>query len=140
MKFPDTLKPYDSIDRDSIVYTVCRDYDHISRYKGLRQVIHEGTTPSRYVALESPNSIVSNVEVTYYTVPHHLENRLDIIAYNFLGAATYSWVIAYINNIVDGFTCSEGQMLAIPVSISSLFNKGEILAAISAVKLNLGSE
>ena len=140
MKVLDTLKPYGTIDRSEIVYTVCRDFDHISRYKGLRQVVHEGDTPNRYIALETSNAITSSIQVTYFTVPRHLENRLDVIAYNFLGSATYSWVIAYMNGIIDGFTCPEGQQLAIPTSIASLFNSGEVLAAVPAVRLNLGSE
>ena len=140
MRFPDTLEPYDKIDRSDIVYTVCRDFDHISRYKGLRQVIHEGDKPDRYIALETANSITSSVSVTYYTVTKQYENRLDLISYKLLGSPTYAWVIAYINDIADGFTCPEGMSLAVPVSISSLFNSGEILAAVPATKLNLGTE
>lgn len=140
MKFPDTLEPYATIDRSDIVYSVCRDFDHISRYKGLRQVIHEGDKPARYIALETVNSVQSSVPVNYYTVTKQMENRLDLISYKFLGSPTYAWVIAYINDISDGFTCPEGMSLAIPTSISSLFSAGELLAAVSAMKLNLGSE
>lgn len=140
MKIQNTMIPYQSIEHDPIVYTVCTDFDHISRYRGLRQVIHEGTSPDRYIALETPNRFSTNTDVTYYTVPAKYENRLDIIAQQFLGSSNYSWVIAYFNNIQDGFTVLEGQRLAIPKSITSLFNSGEILAPIPANKLNLGSE
>ena len=140
MKFPDTLEPYAIVDRSDIVYSVCRDFDHISRYKGLRQVIHEGDKPARYIALETVNSVQSSVPVNYYTVTKQMENRLDLISYKFLGSPTYAWVIAYVNDIADGFTCPEGMSLAIPTSISSLFGAGELLAAVSAMKLNLGSE
>ena len=140
MKVLDTVNPYDEVERDEIEYTVCRDFNHISRYKGLRQVIHEGTQPNRYIALETNNAFTTHTEVTYYTVPAHLENRLDIIAYKLLGSANYAWVIAYFNDISDGFTVQEGQKLAIPNNISLLFNSGEVLAPISALKLNLGSE
>lgn len=140
MKLLDTTNPYDVVERDEIEYTVCRDFDHISRYKGLRQVIHEGTQPDRYVALETSNAFTTNLDVTYYTVPSHLENRLDIIAYKLLGSASYAWVIAYFNDISDGFTVQEGQKLAIPNNVSLLFNSGECLAPVSAFRLNFGSE
>lgn len=140
MKFPDILEPYDTIRREEIEYSVCRDYNHISRYKGLRQVIHEGQNPDRYIALETTNGTKCTVGVTYYTVPPTYEHRLDLIAYKMLGSPTYAWVIAYINDITDGYSCFEGQVLAIPSSISSLFETGEPLAAVSAIKLNLGSE
>jgi len=140
IKIIDTLSPYETVDREDIQYTYCHDYNHISRYKGLRQIIHEGNTAERYVALETPNAFETSVDMTYYTVPANLENRLDIIARDFLGSADYSWVIAYFNNIQDGFTAKEGQILAIPKTISSLFNNGEILSPISANRMNLGSE
>ena len=140
IKIVDTLAPYETVDREDIQYTYCHDYNHISRYKGLRQIIHEGNTAERYVALETPNAFETSVDMTYYTVPANLENRLDIIARDFLGSADYSWVIAYFNNIQDGFTAKEGQILAIPKTISSLFNNGEILSPISANRMNLGSE
>lgn len=140
MKSYDTTKPYKELSNDGIQYTVCRDFDHISRYRGLRQVIHEGSTSERYMALESPNSFRSNVNVTYHDVSTSEENRLDIIAKNYLGSASYAWVIAYCNNIEDGFTVFPGQRLVIPMNLTSLFNKGEILAPISALTLNLGAE
>lgn len=140
MKIIDTLSPYEIIERQEIQYTVCRDYDHISRYKGNRQVVHEGNGEDRYIALETVNPFTTHTDVTYYTVPAHLENRLDIIAKENLGSASYAWVIAYFNGIEDGFSVYEGQRLAIPSSISSLFTSGEILAPISGLALNLGSE
>ena len=136
----DTLRPYDTIPYSGIQYTTCRDYDHISRYKGLRQVIHNADDEDRFVALETSNPFSTNVEVNYYKVPSHEENRLDVLAYRFLGNAQYSWIIAYFNGIEDGFTCREGQVLAIPKNMSSLFNSGELLATIPATYLNLGTE
>ena len=140
MKSYDTTKPYKEIQNDGIQYTVCRDYGHISRYRGLRQVIHEGSGTERYMALESPNPFSSNVDVTYHDVTTAEENRLDIIARNYLGSSSYAWVIAYCNNIEDGFTIFPGQRLIIPLNLTSLFNKGEILAPVSALSLNLGAE
>ena len=106
----------------------------------LRQVIHSPNEPDRLVTLETPNPFTTGTDVNYYEVSADTENRLDVIAYRFLGSAQYAWVIAYFNGIEDGFTCREGQKLAIPKSISSLFNTGEILQAVPASTLNLGSE
>ncbi len=137
----DIYNPYQEISYEGIKYTTCREYDHISRYKGLRQVIHNpNTSDIRFISTETMNAIKSNTDVEYYEVPSDLENRLDIIAHRKLGSAQYSWVICYFNNIQDGFTCYQGQILTIPKSISVLFNSGEILSMISPIKLNLGSE
>lgn len=141
MKYYDTLVPYSEVEYGGIEYGVCRDFNHISRYRGLRQVVHNpDDILNRFVSPETPNPFTTNSEVEYYDVPANEENRLDVIAYKKLGSASYSWVIAYFNQIEDGFTVREGQRLAIPKSISTLFNSGEILAAISPLQLNLGSE
>lgn len=139
-KYYNTLIPYQVIEHKGIQYTNCRDFHHISRCQSLRQVIHNPSEDDRFIALESPNPFQSKMDVTYYEVPAHEENRLDIIAYKTLGSAQYAWVIAYFNSIDDGFTCREGQTLSIPKNLSSLFNTGELLAPINALQLNLGSE
>lgn len=136
-----TLIPYIVAPHEGIQYTVCRDFNHISRYKGLRQVIHNpDNTNDRFITLETPNGISFNVEYLYYEVPYMEENRLDLIADKFLGSAQYSWVISYMNGIEDGFTVHEGQRLMIIKDFTSLFNKDEILASIPAMYLNLGTE
>ena len=140
MNFQQTWKTYKEVERDPIQYTYCTKFDHLSRYRLLRQVIHEGNQPSRFVALETVNVFKTAASMNSYKVPAHLENRLDIIARDQLGSATYSWVIAYINGIEDGYTCLEGTVLQIPDSISDLINDGEILGSIDATRLNLGSE
>lgn len=140
MNFPDTWKPYKQIKRDPIQYTYCTKYDHICRYMTLRQVIHQGKHSSRYVSLETINAFTTNADMKTYTVPTHLENRLDLIAQKELGSAKYAWIIAYVNKIPDGFTVLEGTQLQIPTSITQLFESGEILGAIEATKINLGSE
>ncbi len=139
-----TTTPYKVLPHKGIEYNPCRDYNHISRYKGLRQVTHnvdEGDSGTdRFMSLEGPNPFQSHTEVTYFEVTTSTENRLDIIAEKTLGSATYSWVISMFNDIEDGYSCYEGQILTIPKSFTSLFNEGEILASISALKLNLGGE
>ena len=97
--------------------------------------------PERFIALETPNAIISNkLSVKFHTVTTTEENRLDLISYKELGSVSYAWVIAYFNRIVDGYTVHEGQRLTIPVNITSLFSKGELLAPVSPSVLNLGSE
>lgn len=140
MRWYNTLIPYKEMPYYGIQYGVCYDYNHISRYKGLRSVVHNPAELDRFVAPETPNPFHTSIEVNYYTVPAYEENRLDLIADKFLGSATYSWVIAYFNSIEDGYTVSEGRRLAIPKSFTSLFNNGEVLASVSPLALNLGSE
>lgn len=140
-KIYNTLIPYRVLPDNGIEYNVCRDYEHISRYKGLRQIAHNPDIDSqRYITLETPNIFTSNTEVLYHEVQVVEENRLDLIAYKYFGSASYSWIIAYFNSIQDGFTVRPGQTLVIPKSLSALFNTGEVLAAIPVTSLNLGTE
>ncbi len=136
----DLTAPYDTLEHEGIIYSVCKDFDHISRYRNLRQVIHCPDTSDRYVTLETVNPFTTNTEVKYHEVTVIEENRLDLIAEKELGSATYSWVIAYFNSIEDGYTVREGQRLIIPNSVTALLSKGEVLAPITALKLNLGEE
>lgn len=140
MQVQNTLTPYKEIEHVGIQYSTCRDYEHISRHRGLRQLVHGPATSDRFVSLETSNPFTTSTEVVYHDVKAHEENRLDILANTYLGSATYAWVIAYFNGIEDGFTIREGQRLAIPKSISSLFSKGELLAPVSPLALNLGEE
>lgn len=136
----DLTKPYKIIEHNGIAYTVCVDYDHISRYRNLRQVTHYTSDSDRYTTLETVNPFTTNTTVKYHEVTATEEDRLDLIAYNELGSATYAWVIAYFNQIEDGYTVREGQRLVMPESVTALLSKGEILAPITALKLNLGEE
>lgn len=140
MKIPNTLTPYKVLEHEGIQYSVCRDFGHISRYRGLRQLTHVADTPERFVALETPNPFATHADVRYYEVPATEENRLDLIADKLLGDATYAWILAYFNNISDGFTVKEGQRLRYPESITALFDSGELLASVSPMMLNLGEE
>ena len=140
MKFYDTLVPFYTIPYDGIVYSHCREYTAISRYRNLRQVIHNEGNEDRFSALETSNPFTTNCEVIYYVVPTSEENRLDLIANKTLGSPHYAWVIAYFNQIEDGFSAPEGTRLKIPKNITALFNKGEVLQSISALSLNLGRE
>lgn len=139
MKILNTTTPFKEIDYEGIQYGVCRDFNHISRYRGLRQVVHCPNT-TRYIALETTNPFTTNTTVSFYDVSADEEDRLDLIAKKTLGDSTYSWIIAYFNRIEDGYSCPEGTRLMIPNSITTLFNKGEILQSVSPTALNLGSE
>ena len=136
------VEPYDKVDYKGIQYAPCCDYKHISRYKGLRRVIHSPHDVSdRFISLETPNAfITSNLGVIWHEVSSTEENRLDLIAHKYLGSAKYSWVIAYFNQIEDGFTCRLGQKLMIPKSVMSLMQTGELLQPVTALTLNLASE
>lgn len=137
----DLTSPYKIIDFSSIVYSNTADYNHISRYRNLRQVVHSPDIKSlRFVTLETPNAFVTDTEIKYHEVTLNEENRLDLIARDELGSATYSWVIAYFNKIEDGYTVREGQKLIIPKAVTQLLEQGEILAPITYLKLNLGEE
>lgn len=141
MKFFDTLVPYKTVTRKGIQYTVCCDYSHISRHRSLRQVIFHPNDTDRFIALETPNAIVSNkLPIKYHTVTATEENRLDLISNKELGSPTYAWAIAYFNGVMDGYTVHEGQRLVIPSNITALFSSGELLAPVSPSVLNLGSE
>ena len=141
MRWYDTLRPYDVLEHKGIQYGVCRDFNHISRYRRLRQVVNNPQDQQdRFITLETPNPFETNTAVTYYEVPEYETNRLDVIAYKTLGSAMYAWAIAYFNGIEDGFTVHAGQKLKIPTTITQLFEKGECLASVSPNTLNLGSE
>lgn len=137
-----TLTPYEEIDYKGIQYTTCKDFGHISRYRGLRQVIHSPQDlDDRFISLETPNPFhTSKMKVIWHEVLGTEVNRLDLIAEKYLGSASYSWVIAYFNQIEDGFTCQLGQKLQIPNSVTDLMKSGEILQPVTALTLNLSSE
>lgn len=136
----DLTKAYDDLEYRGIAYSVCREFNHISRYRTLRQVVHNPNDLDRYVTLETPNAFTTHTEVIYHDVTVNEENRLDIIANQYLGSPTYAWVIAYFNQIEDGYTVYEGQKLMIPTNITALFDSGEILEPRTALVLNLGEE
>lgn len=137
----DLTKPYKVLPNNGIVYSTCRDFNHISRYRDLRQVVLNSGTQYRQTILETPNPFVTHLDVTYHEVVLSEENRLDIIADAELGSATYGWVLAYFNRIEDGYSVVEGQKLLVPeAGVTALLNNGEILAPIPYTKLNLGEE
>lgn len=142
MKFYNTTLPYKVIEHQGIQYSVCRDYSHISRYRNIRQLIHSpNVLEDRFVALETTNPITTNIDVAYYEVLPAEVNRLDVIAYKLLGSPSYAWVIAYFNEITDGYSAYQGQILRYPkAGVTALFTKGEVLSPVNPFGLNLGAE
>lgn len=142
MYIQSTLTPYKILPHEGIQYSVCREYDHISRHKGLRQIIHQPQNiDDRMITLETPNSFAeTNLSFRYHDVLPKEENRLDVVAYEYLGSASYGWVIAYYNGIDDGYTLRPGQRIRIPDNVTSLMKSGEVLQSVTALQLNLGSE
>lgn len=138
----DLTAPYDKIAHNGITYQTCRNFNHISRYRTLRQISQttDNDNGFRLTLLETVNPFVTHTEIKYHVVTVLEENRLDLIADKELGSATYSWVIAYFNKIEDGYSVREGQKLIIPTSVTALLNNGEILAPVPATRLNLGEE
>jgi len=137
----DLTQPYKTLEHEGIVYSTCKEFNNICRYRNLRQVVHLPNSSDRYITLETSNPLVTNnLPVVYHEVELIEENRLDLIANKYLGSPEYSWVIAYFNSIEDGYSVTAGQTIIIPKSITDLFSAGEILAPISALRLNLGEE
>lgn len=137
-----TWDPYKTLPYDGIEYTTCIEYEHVSRYRNLRGVVHCPTNPEdRFIGHETFNYFECNQDVIFYEVPLEKEHRLDLIAYETMGDATLSWIIALCNNITDGKSCYEGQILAIPKNgVYALFNPGELLQPVSPFNLNLGPQ
>ena len=137
----DIMQPYKKLNDSELQYGYCRDFNHISRYKGLRQMSHNVNNQDEvFTTLEIQNPFETQSEIFYHVVTVDEENRLDLLAHRYLGSPTYSWVIALFNQIEDGFTAHAGTHLKIPKQFTSLFNKGEILSPVSPFSLNVGIE
>ena len=66
MKIYDLTQPYKTLEHEGIAYSTCRDYNYLSRYRNLRQVVHLPDSPDRYVTLETVNPLVTNkLDVIY---------------------------------------------------------------------------
>jgi len=46
--------------------------------------------------------------------------RLDILAFKYLGAGEYWWVIAVLNDLDSMFSATDGQVLKIPVDVQDV--------------------
>ena len=84
----DLAKPYKILEHEGIAYAVCKDFNHISRYRNLRQVYLCPDSTDRYSTLETVNPFVTHTKIKYHEVTIEEENRLDLIAYKELGSAS----------------------------------------------------
>ena len=63
MKIYDTLQPQWNLEYVPNEYAVCMDFNHLCRYRGLRQLVHDPSSEeNRLVTLETPNPFESNAE------------------------------------------------------------------------------
>lgn len=123
-----------------IRYTVARDFNYLSRYRMLRQIIIGEGTSNPVVVFEYPNKFTTSSTLQYHEVLPEEADRLDLLAYRLLGSVDYSWILAFINNIQDSYTVSNGFNLAYPSSVSDLLKSGEFFAPVSPISMNLGTE
>jgi hypothetical protein len=102
------------IKHESVPYGVSNN----SRYKHVDELtLFDGKTIK---ATPSPIdlSIIPSIDMKAYTVPKHMENRIDLIALNFYGLSSMYWPICYMNNIEDPLDLPAGKILFIPSIVS----------------------
>ena len=99
-------------------------YLKMSRYSPYRIILRDNSKP--YYETQNNTKIEESDKDKYYTVDMTTINRLDIIAYNFYGVASYWWIIAKANNILDAFDVPLGTVLRIPNINSVYSSKGVV--------------
>jgi nucleoid-associated protein YgaU len=109
-----------------VTYSNPRTYSSLSRYSA-RRIIIDDLTHTEYHETDNDVSIVSSSSDNYYTVDASTEDRLDVIANNYYGRASYWWIIALANKIIDPFTISIGTTLRIP-PVSSLYESDGVIS------------
>ena len=113
-------KKYETLD-----YSYKKDVNYVSRYEYTR-VITEKDTLNRVYETYNDEKISESANDSYYKVTFIGENRLDIISNEVYGFATYWWIIAMANNIIDPFNVPVGTVLRIP-PISALYDTYNVL-------------
>ena len=59
-------------------------------------------------------------KIPTYSITVNKFDRLDNLAFKYLGDGTYWWVIALINDLDWAFAFEEGQVLKIPIDIQDV--------------------
>lgn len=98
------------IKHESVPYGVKNN----SRYKHIDELtLYDG---KKIKATLGPmdTSITPYGGVTPYTVPKHMENRIDLVALEFYGISSLYWVICYANKLPDPLDLPAGKFLLIP--------------------------
>lgn len=90
-----------------------------NRYKHIDELgLYDG---KKIKATLSPmdTSILPYGGVEPFTVPKHMENRIDLVSLKFYGVSSLYWVICYMNSLPDPLVLPAGKVLFIP-SISGI--------------------
>lgn len=95
-----------------------------TRYNKCRKLIKNNKI---YYETYDKYRIIESTEDIYYKVDSSNINRLDIIADKFYNNASYWWVIAMANNIINPFDIKINTILRIP-TIISLYLEGSVLS------------
>ena len=95
----------------------------ISRYKNFSRV---RSSQIDYFRLETfpPISAADLQNIPHTTIIFKETDRLDLLAEEFMGSATYWWVICLMNNLVSPFSYNllPGTTLKIPHEVNSIIN------------------
>lgn len=106
-----------------MMYAKPRLYSYMSRYTIYRLIVDDNEA---YDETVNVTPIPESDNDKYHEVLLEEENRLDIIAYKYYNDASFSWIIAMANNIIDPFFIKRGTVLRIP-DFSSLFQYDSVL-------------
>lgn len=101
-------------------------YKNASRYKNIRRIRDEETKKVFHETWIQKIVDFSDDDI-YYTVTIEDANRLDMISVQHYGTASFWWVIALANYLIDPFDVPVGTYLRIPPLIS-LYNQGGVLS------------
>ena len=94
-----------------MMYAKPRIYPYMSRYTIYRLIINNNET---YTETVNQTKIPESNNDRYHEVLPEEENRLDIIAQKYYNDASFSWMIAMANDIIDPFFIKSGTVLRIP--------------------------
>lgn len=72
---------------------------------------------SYYATYNFPDSFA---DVPVFSIRTSSEDRLDTLAFKYLGDGTYWWVIAMLNNIQWAFDFQPGEILLIPYNVQDV--------------------
>ncbi len=99
--------------------TVPYGVNNNSRYKHIDELtLFDGKTIKSTMG-PIDMSILPSGDLVPYTVPKHMENRIDLVALKFYGLSSLYWPICYMNNLEDPLDLPAGKILFIP-SMASL--------------------
>jgi len=84
----------------------------ISRYRGIN------VTNDTYETVDFPNIDVKTIPT--FTIRLSSTDRLDTLAFRYLGAGEYWWILAMINDISWGFELVPGEILKIPLDVNDV--------------------